>query len=276
MKIQSILISAGITVAILGVVGGVVRASASMDETQKVQELEQMMDAREEVYTQAIADANTRVNQAISEANSRIDTANRTIEEVDLQKKNVEAQLAAIPTPLPGDFSQADALTLALQSTGILPAGVSAEVELVQYGGKPTYEIKLGDGTNLYIDAVDGTVIYNSLVGGAGSVISPEQASALAQEYFPYGTVLSIEREDYNDQAAYKVTFYDGSEAFVGLGGTVLAVTQVQTSSYYVGGGSSAGSSGGSGGSSGEGSSWDDDDDHEDDHDEDEGEDDDD
>lgn len=261
MKIQSILISAGITVAILGVVGGVVRASASMDETQKVQELEQMMNEREEIYTQAIVDANTRVDQAISEANSRIDTANRTIQEVDQQKKSVEAQLAAIPTPLPGDFSQADALTLALQSTGILPAGVSAKVELVQYDGKPTYEIKLGDGTNLYIDAIDGTVIYNSLVGGAGSVISPEQASALAQEYFPYGTVLSIEREDYNDQAAYKVTFYDGSEAYVGLGGTVLAVTQVQTSSYYVGGGSSAGSSGNSGGSSGGGSSWDDDDD---------------
>lgn len=261
MKIQSILISAGITVAILGVVGGVVRASSTMTESKKVQELEQMMDAREEVYTQAITDANTQVSQAINDANSRIETANKTIREVEQQKKNVEAQLAAIPTPLPGGVSQADALALALQSTGILPAGVTADVELIQYDGKPTYEVKLGDGTNLYINALTGTVLYNSLVGGAGNVITADQASALALQYFPYGTVLSIEREDYNDQAAYKVTFYDGSEAFVSLGGQVLAVTQVQTSAYSVGGGSS--SSGNSGGSSNSGSSWSDDDDHE-------------
>jgi len=258
MKIQSILISAGITVAILGVVGGVVRASSSMEETTKVKELEMMIDAREQVYTQAIADANNQVSLAINDANSRIDTANKTIQEVEQQKKNVEAQLAAIPTPLPGGVSQADALALALQSTGILPAGVTAEVELVQYDGKPSYEVKLGDGTNLYIDALNGTILYNSLVGGAGNVITADQASALAMQYFPYGVVLKVEREDYNGQPAYKVTFQNGSEAYVSLGGTVLAVTQVQTNSYSVGGG--GGSSASTSTSSGGGSTWSDDD----------------
>jgi hypothetical protein len=250
MKIQSILISAAITAAILGVVGGVVRASSTAGETKKVQQLEQMIDAREQVYTQAIADANTKVDQAITEANSRIETANKMIKEVEQQKKQAEEQLAAIPTPIAGGVSQADALNVALQSIGMLPEGTSASVELIQYDGKPAYEIKLGDGSSLYVDAVSGAVVYNSLVGGPGKVITPDQAAELAKTYFPYGTVVKVERQDYNGQPAYKVTFYDGSEAYVSLGGQVLEVTQVQVSGYS-GGGSSGGSSGGSGGGSG-------------------------
>ena len=63
MKKSAIIISILITTLVLGTVAGVVKAVSVSQTNAKVQELEQTIQAREELYKQTIEEANTRLAQ---------------------------------------------------------------------------------------------------------------------------------------------------------------------------------------------------------------------
>ena len=63
MKKSAIIISILITTLVLGTVAGVVKAVSVSQTNAKVQELEQTIQAREELYKQTIEEANARLAQ---------------------------------------------------------------------------------------------------------------------------------------------------------------------------------------------------------------------
>ncbi len=70
MKKSAIIISILITTLVLGTVAGVVKAVSVSQTNAKVQELEQTIQAREELYKQTIEEANTRLAQVQTNPNS--------------------------------------------------------------------------------------------------------------------------------------------------------------------------------------------------------------
>lgn len=232
MKRSAIIIAIVITAFVLGTVGAVAKSVSDTRLNAKVQELQQTLQDREQLYAQTIADANARLEQA-------------------------NQALQAIPTAVPTKalIGSAQAIKYATAAVGSFGLTVANPPELVNYNGTPAYEVKSNDGTQLYIDSQSGAILYNSLTGGTASVITDKAAIQAAQTYFPYDTFASITKSTYNGVPVYLVVFTSGDQAFVNLAGQVVSVVQTQyqtaSSGYYSTGASYSG--GGGGGSEHEG-----------------------
>jgi hypothetical protein len=233
MKKSAIIISVLITAFVLGTVGAVVKAVSDTQTNAKVQELEQTIQTREDLYAQTIADANARLAQA---------------------NQIIQGKAVAVPTP--SIIGPDQAIKNAIAAVGSFGMTVTNPPELVNYNGTTAYEVKSSEGTQVYIDSKSGALLYNSLTGTSASVISDKDAIQAASTYMPGYTFASITRSVYNGQQVYVVAFTSGDQVYVNLAGQVVYLVQMQyqtasTGSYAGGGGSS--SSGGGGESDHEG-----------------------
>ncbi len=205
MKKSAIIISILITAFVLGTVGGVVKAVSTSQTNAKVQELEQTIQAREQLYSQTIAEANARLTAANNELNG-----------------------VGKILPTNSLIGPDQAIMNASAAVGSFGLTVSNTPELVNYNGVSAYEIKSADGTLLYIDSLTGGVLYNSLTGSAAKVITDQEAVLAAQDYMPGYQLSKVTQSVYNDQPVYIVEFTTGDQVFVNLAGQVVYVVQVQ------------------------------------------------
>ncbi len=213
MKKSAIIISILITTLVLGTVAGVVKAVSVSQTNAKVQELEQTIQAREELYKQTIEEANTRL-----------------------------AQVQTNPTA--SAITPDQAIQNARTAVGSFGLTMSNPPELVNYNGSTAYEINSWEGIKLYIDSLSGAVLFNSLTGSAAKAVTDQEAIQAAMNYMPGYTFASISKSVYNDQQVNIVAFTSGDQAYVNLAGQVVYVVQmqVQTASYGGGGGGGGGS----------------------------------
>ena len=218
MKRSAVIISIIFTTIILGGVGGVVKSVSAANQAVEVQKLQATIQAREELYTQSIIEANARIQQA-----------NQEIQTIQQQ-------------PTPTALAVDQALQIAIEAAGESGMDVTGHTEMVNYNGIVSYEVQLSDGSILYLDAVSGSVLYNSLTGGPGKVIDDKQALFDAVTYMKGGQVVSVEKSSYENQPAYLVTFSDGTKVYVNLAGQIIGVVQVQvyTTGYTAGTSSSS------------------------------------
>jgi len=216
MKKSAIIISILITTLVLGTVAGVVKAVSVSQTNAKVQELEQTIQAREELYKQTIEEANTRL-----------------------------AQVQTNPTA--STITPDQAIQNARTAVGSFGLTMSNPPELVNYNGSTAYEINSWEGIKLYVDSLSGAVLFNSLTGSAAKAVTDEEAIQAAMNYMPGYTFASISKSVYNDQQVNIVAFTSGDQVYVNLAGQVVYVVQMQVQTASYGGGGGGGGSGFSG-----------------------------
>lgn len=256
MKRSALILSIVITTFVLGIVGGVVKASTDSKESATVEELRAELQTREELYSETIAEANNRINQA-----------NEQLKLINEQKLQAEQTLASIPTVTPETtgIGKEKALELAMKAGGLNDPNIAGKTELVNYNGQQAFEIELANGNKFYLNSDSGEVLYNSVIGGPGSIIDENGAIYSAVVYMQGGHVFSVEKSTYEEKPAFLVTFDSGEKVYVDLAGQVMAYVQVQTYAVYT----AADNSSSKKASNNNDNDDHDDDDHEDDHDED-------
>ena len=217
MKKSAIIISIVMSVFVIGIVGGVVKAVSTSQTNARIQELEQTIQARELLYAQTIAEANTR-----------LDSANKEI----IGKGNT--------VPTASLIGPDQAIMNAFDAVGSFGLSVANSPELVSYNGTSAYEVNSTDGMQIYIDSQTGAVLYNSLTGSSAKVITDQEAVLAAQAYMPGYQLNIVTQSVYNNQPVYIVEFTTGDQVYVNLSGQVVYVVQmnVQTAGTGFGGGS--------------------------------------
>ena len=170
---------------------------------------------------------------------------------------NPATQIPTMVEPAPAAtqvfIPSAEAASLALQAAGE-GEELASEPELVVFNGETAYEVRLTDENSIYIRALDGSLLYNSITGTNKPVVSREEALIIAADYIDYYQPVSIAWKDYENKLAYYIRFWNGANVYVDRGGNILAVQYVQYTSNGSAGSASNGSSSSSG-SSGEDSS---------------------
>ena len=212
MKRMPLLLAVLITAFTLGLIGTVVKVVSASQETARVAELEQEILDQKMTYAQIITDANSRITEA-----------NDVIKEISSKKQSAEQSLVESK-----NLSVDDAISLALAAIGSTGSSISGHAELVDYNGSVAYEVQLDGGAKVYLDAVDGKILYNSLTGGPSAVIDDKKALFEAVNYMQGGQVISVEKTVYNEVPSYLVTFISGDQVYVSLSGEVLALIQPQ------------------------------------------------
>jgi len=211
MKKLPLLLSLVITAIVLGTIGTVVKASNTVKVNQQVADLEQTLLEQQQAY-----------EQMVTEANSRIEQANALLS--GTQKSSTSDALL----PPEEKLKLEDAISLALIATDNSPDQVSGHAELVEYDGKQSFEVKLADGSVVYIDAENGEILYNSLTGDSSSVIGEDQALIAAVKYMQGGKVVSVEKTKLDTTPVFLVTFESGDKVYINLGGEVLSLIKYQ------------------------------------------------
>jgi hypothetical protein len=211
MKKTVLMISIFLTVFVLGIVAAVGKVVADSRQPVAVAtaEVQQMIAERDAAY-----------NQVIDEANQRLQSANQTIDTLNSQLQSAEAAK-------PVYFPIQEAAKAAMESAGD-GAALANVPDLVDYQGSAAYEVSMADGAVVYVDAVSGLVVYNSLTGDASAAINPDQAAAASVAYMKGGKVTKVERTVVKDVPMYKVTFSTGSTVFVDMRGQVAYVKLIQ------------------------------------------------
>jgi hypothetical protein len=133
----------------------------------------------------------------------------------------------SIPTQTKANISANQASQLALQAAG--PGEVlGSTAELVNFNGEAAYEVKMKDGSTLYIGAVDGVLKYNSITGTNIATATPDEAVKTASEYINDYQPVSIAWANYKNNLVYGVSFQDGSIVLVDRAGNVVAAEKVE------------------------------------------------
>lgn len=192
MKKLSLFLSVFFTIFVLGIAFGVVKAVQAFNLVQVNQQAAQL------TQTQSVAMAG-------------------------------QVQALATSTPFAPTYTvtadQASQIGLASAGSG---ETLASQPELVLYDGTPAYEVKLSDGTTLYVDAQTGTLLFNSLTGNNQPVISDLDAIQAASVYMNSTQVVAFARSVYSTQPVFDVSFQNGSHVFVSMTGSIVAANIVK------------------------------------------------
>jgi len=124
-------------------------------------QVEQLLQQREAQYRQLIDEANQRLQQANQQLAASAPAA-RSARPAALAAPAAPAAQAAPPT---ASLSAEAARNIAIDASG--GATMIREPELVLFEGKVAYEVGFTRGV-VYVDANDGTVLFNGAHGGGG------------------------------------------------------------------------------------------------------------
>ncbi len=145
----TLILAASITAFVLVIGGAVIGRAAQPDTvtlTPDVTEVQNLYDQREAEYQARLDEANAALKAAYAQ--------------LEAASANSAQTQSAISAPVPATLSPQEAMLVAAI---IAPNGrILRRPELVDYQGTVAYEVTLDLGV-LYIDANDGTVLYNGI-----------------------------------------------------------------------------------------------------------------
>jgi hypothetical protein len=105
---------------------------------------------------------------------------------------------------------------------------LGSTAELVNFNGEAAYEVKMKDGSALYIGAIDGVLKYNSITGTNIATANPDEAVKKASDYINNYQPVSIAWANYKNNLVYGISFQDGSIVLVDRAGNVVAAEKVE------------------------------------------------
>lgn len=242
MRQKSFFISIIMTLFILGVTAGIVRAVNTLSAP-----IPEAATAQAAPLGQTFLEREAQYNQTITEANQRLEKANQALQQMQTQLTTQQA--AAQPSTFASGNPAPDspvtvekASQIALTATNGWADLLPEISELVDYQGKAAYQIKLSNGGSIFVDHQNGEVVFNTLTNSAKNVITEDDASKAAVTYLKGGGVFKVERTVFNEQPAYRVIFDVGHRIYVSLGGDILYVELYKIVASGGGGGGGGGS----------------------------------
>jgi hypothetical protein len=201
----TLLISAFVTASILTVISGIVTTT----------------DNQRAVLASAATQASVAQSTRDADYQKLLNEANNTINQANSQILSLQAQLqkqTATPTQAAYPIQPDQAAAIASKLVGLV---VTQTPRLVSFNGSAAYEVVFVNG-NIYVDAVNGTVLYNGVQ--VSKMITADQAAQIAITYTGNTVVLRVATGLYNNNSAYQVIFQNGEVVYVDSFGTVLAV----------------------------------------------------
>jgi hypothetical protein len=240
-----LLISVFITATILVVVGVVtttlmVNDKASETQMKYDQLLQQAIQTRAD-YDMLVNQANqreTQYQQLVQEANQKLEKANQDLLAMQSQLKQVQQQ------PVQQQVQKADTVATT-PTTSSSVAAISPEAagqlaqqvadagqklqklpELVDFQGKTAYEA-LFDKGSIFVDAQDGTILFNATVP---MQINADQAVQIVEDYMNYKNLVQVDLIHVGTQPLYRVILKNGYIAYVDLTGQITHINPPSTS----------------------------------------------
>ena len=241
-----LLISVFITATVLVVVGVVTTTLMLNDkasETQlKYDQLLQQASQTKADYDQLVDQANQReaqYQQLVQEANQKLEKANNDLLAMQSQLNKVQQQVVQ-PQAQKADTvvtnntaSPSGATTIAPDVAGQLAQQVAdagqkllKQPELVDFQGKTAYEALFEKGS-IYVDAQDGTILFNATVPVQ---INADQAAQIVEDYMNYKNVLQVDLIHMGTQALFRVILKNGYIAYVDSTGQITHINPPGTS----------------------------------------------
>ncbi len=241
-----LLISVFITATILVVVGVVTTTllvNNKASETQaKYEQLLQQASQTQADYDQLVEQANQReaqYQQLVQEANQKLEKANNDLLAMQDQLKQVQQSQSGQP-----QIQKADTVatvTVANSAVTAISPEVAGQIaqkvadagqklikppELVDFQGKTAYEALFEKGS-IYVDAQDGTILFNATVP---QQITADQAAQIVEDYMNYKNVLQVDLIHMGTQALYRVILKNGYIAYVDTTGQITHINPPGTS----------------------------------------------
>ena len=238
-----LLVSVFITAAILVIVGVVTTTLLVNDkaiETQiKYEQLLQQASQTQSDHDQLVQQANQREAQyqeLIQETNQKLEKANNDLlamqsqlKQVEQQQQPVKQQAQKAATVASNDAASTTTAASSSPSVAISPevAGQLAQqvadasqkllkqTELVDFQGKTAYGA-LFDKGSIYVDAQNGTILFN---GTVPQQIAADQATQIVENYPNYRNVLQVDLILMGTQPLYRVILKNGYIAYVDMTG---------------------------------------------------------
>jgi hypothetical protein len=241
-----LLISVFITATILVVVGVVTTTLMVNDkasETQiKYDQLLQQASQTQADYDQLVDQANQReaqYQQLVQEANQKLEKANNDLLAMQSQLKQVQQQQSGQPQVQKADtiatspVANPSVTAISPEAAGQLAQQVAdagqkllKQPELVDFQGKTAYEALFEKGS-IYVDAQDGTILFNATVP---LKINADQAAQIVEDYMNYKNVLQVDLIHMGTQALFRVILKNGYIAYVDMTGQITHINPPGTS----------------------------------------------
>ena len=139
-------------------------------------QVEQLLQQREAQYRQLIEEANQRLQQA----NQQLAAAAPAAPAVQPARSAAPTAPAAQAAPSTASLSAEAARNIAIDASG--GATMIREPELVLFEGKVAYEVGFTRGV-MYVDANDGTVLFNGTHGNGGQPSGGAQTQPTSGEH---------------------------------------------------------------------------------------------
>jgi len=183
---------------------------------------------REAQYQQLIQDA----NQKLEKANNDLLTMQSQLRQVQQQQPSVQSQAQKADEVATKNSASPSSTTISPEVAGQLAQKVAdasqklqKPPELVNFQGKIAYEALFGKGA-IYIDAQDGTILYN---GTIPQQITADQATQIVEDYMNDKNVLQVDLVHIAGQPLYRVILKNGYIAYVDLTGQITHINPPST-----------------------------------------------
>jgi hypothetical protein len=246
--LMSVFITATILV-VVGVVTTTLMLNDKASETQlKYDQLLQQASQTKADYDQLVDQANQReaqYQQLVQDANQKLEKANNDLLAMQSQLNKVQQQAVQ---QQPGQLQVQKADTVVANNTAS-PAAVATAIspeiagqlaqqvaeagqkllkqpELVDFQGKTAYEALFEKGS-IYVDAQDGTILFNATVPVE---ITADQAAQIVEDYMNYKNVLQVDLIHMGTQALFRVILKNGYIAYVDSTGQITHINPPGTS----------------------------------------------
>jgi hypothetical protein len=241
--LMSVFITATILV-VVGVVTTTLMINDKASDTQlKYDQLLQQASQTQADYNQLVDQANQReaqYQQLVQEANQKLEKANNDLLAMQSQLKQVQQQQPVQPQVQKADTVAATTTDSPAVTTAISPevAGQLAQQvadagqklikapELVDFQGKTAYEALFNKGS-IYVDAQDGTILFNATVPVQ---INADQAAQIVEDYLNYKNLAQVDLIHMGSQALFRVILKNGYIAYVDSTGQITHINPPGTS----------------------------------------------
>jgi|GEM_PF-847151 len=199
-----------ISVSIMTVLGFFIKSQTGsiQPDTVDQSQLQQAFLEREANYQAIIADANQRLEQA----NLDLRTLSNRVTQLQ------QSQQVSYP------ISSEKAIEVANRvRVGETP---DPSVEMVDFEGTVAYEVRYGKGP-VYIDAFNGSILYNSLDNSSLHQVTPEEAAKIASDYLGIYEIYQVDQITFKGEVLIRVIFTQGHMIYLNQSGQIVYVQKV-------------------------------------------------
>lgn len=199
-----------ISVSIMTALGFFLKSSTGSTQTEAVDasQIQQTFMEREATYQAIIADANQRLEQA----------------NLDMQTLSNRVTQLQQPQQVNYPISAEQAKEIANRVRGDETPDPSAE--LVDFEGSVAYEVKYGKGP-VYVDASNGSILFNSLDNPSSRQITLEEAAKIASDYLGIYEIYQVDQITFKGEVLIRVIFTQGHMIYLDQSGQIVYVQKV-------------------------------------------------